>query len=109
MNEDLLKVQLSPVDGQMYGTFSEGFPIAQATGFMFAIQVDDKRGGRIRRFGKVTGVADWLKNIDNEDPSSEQVVRTVIYFDYGIPLEIKWADTAVAVAEIALMEGDMDA
>lgn len=104
MREELLKVKLSPSDGQFWGWFTEGWPLAEAIGLLVALQVDGKNGTRIRRFGLITGIEDQLWNIDNDEEPDEQVVRTTIYFENAPPLSIKWADTAVAVAEIALPE-----
>jgi len=102
MSEALLKVRLSPAEGQMFGVFDEGQPIAEAIGLLFAIQIDGKEGERIRRWGKVAGVHDNLLNIDNKKASSEQVQDTTIYFVDSPELTIKWRQVAVAVAEIAL-------
>jgi hypothetical protein len=101
MSEELLKVKLAPVAGQMFGTFSEGQPIAEGIGLVFAIQVDGKEGERLRRFGRVSGAHDILFNIDNKKGVDEQVLRTIIFFFEAPPLEIEWRLTAVAVAEIA--------
>lgn len=101
MSEDLLKVRLSLSDGQPFGTFTEGMPIAEALELIVGIQVDDKVGGRRRRFGRVVGVEDDLLNIDNQNKSSEQVVSTTVHFAGGPPLIILWGEVAVAVAEIA--------
>lgn len=106
MNEELLKVRLSPGDGQPYGTFTEGMPIAEALELIVGFQVDAKNGGRVRRYGRVMGVQDELLTIDNEEPSDEQVVRTIIHFIQGPDLVIVWANTAVAVAEIAIPMGE---
>jgi hypothetical protein len=106
MNEDLLKVQLSPSQGQMFGTFTEGQPIAEAIGLAVAIQVDGKEGERLRRYGIVTGAHDTLFNIDNKKGVDEQVIRTTIYFQEAPPLDIEWRLIAVAVADIATSTGD---
>ena len=107
MSEELLKVKLAPVQGQYFGTFTEGQPVAEGIGLVFAIQVDGKEGERMRRFGRVVGAHDTLFNIDNKKGVGEQVIRTTIYFSDGIPpLDIEWRLTAVAVAEIA--EGSLN-
>lgn len=106
MNEDLLKVKLSPSAGQLFGRFTEGFPIAEAIGAAAAIQVDGKEGERIRRFGIVAGAHDDLLNIDNKRGGDEQVVKTTIYLRDEPPLIIMWQITSVAVAEISLREDD---
>jgi hypothetical protein len=103
MNEELLKVRLSPARGQFAGTFTEGMPVAEALGGTFAFQIDGTDGERIRRYGVVSGVHDNLLNIDNKQKSSEQVMDTTIYFLDADPLVIVWRRTAVAVAEIAMM------
>jgi len=54
MSEALLKVELSPSNGQMFGTFTEGQPIAEAIGMVVGIQIDGKEGERIRRDRKST-------------------------------------------------------
>lgn len=102
MSEDLLKVRLSPAEGQFAGVFDEGMPIAEGIGHLFAIQVDGKEGERVRRFGMVTGVHDNLLNIDNKAKSTEQVMDTTIFFQNADPLVIIWRQTAVAVADIAV-------
>lgn len=101
MNEDLLKVQLSPSDGQMYGTFTEGMPVAEMLEHVFAFHIDGKDGSRVRRYGRVIGVSDVLLKIDNTENSNEQVLSTTIHFTGGDPLVINWPDTALAVAEVA--------
>ena len=101
MNEDLLKVKLSPGKGQMFGTFTEGQPVAEAIGFVLAFQIDGKEGERLRRYGRVSGAHDTLFNIDNKKGVDEQVTRTTIYFQDAPPLDIEWRLTAVAVAEVA--------
>jgi len=101
MSEALLEARLNPAGGQMFGTFTEGQPIAEAIGHMFAIQVDGKAGERIRRYGRVSAVHDNLLNIDNLGKPNEQVVDTTLYFLEAEPLVIKWRAVAVAVAEIA--------
>ncbi len=106
MNEDLLKVQLSPQNGQLFGRFTEGFPIAEAIGAAAAIQIDGKEGERIRRFGIVAGAHDDLLNIDNKRGGDEQVIKTTLYFRDQPPLVIQWQITAVAVAEISLREDE---
>lgn len=101
MSEALLEVALNPAEGQMFGWFTEGQPIAEGIGHMFAIQVDGKEGERMRRYGRVSAVHDNLLNIDNKSSPSEQVMDTTIYFIEAEPLVIKWRQTALAVAEIA--------
>jgi hypothetical protein len=101
MSEDLLKVKLSPANGQMQGTFTEGMPVAEGIGMVFAIQIDGKEGERIRRYGQVIGVHDNLLNLDNKSGSYEQVVTTTIYFHEMDPLIIAWHLTSIAVADIA--------
>lgn len=102
MNEALLKVELSPSEGQMFGTFTEGMPIAEALEHVIGIQVDSKLGYRRRHYGRVIAVEDHLLNIDNVKGVHEQVERTVIHFVDSPPLTIIWLETAVAVAEIAI-------
>jgi hypothetical protein len=102
MSEDLLKVRLSPANGQFAGTFTEGMPVAEGMGLMFAFQIDGTEGERIRRYGQVSGVHDNLLNIENNKKSSEQVMDTTVFFVDAEPLVIVWRRTAVAVAEIAL-------
>ena len=104
MSEALLEVALNPAGGQPFGWFTEGQPIAEGIGHMFAIQVDGKEGDRVRRYGRVSAVHDNLLNIDNLSKQSEQVQDTTIYFIEAPPLVIKWRATAVAVAEIAIEE-----
>jgi len=101
MSEKLLKVRLSPANGQMFGTFTEGQPVAEAIGAVYAFQIDGKAGERMRRYGPVSGVHDELLNIDNQEGGGEQVVSTTIFFVDAPPLLIKWQQVAVAVAEIA--------
>jgi hypothetical protein len=101
MSEELLGAKLAPAQGQMFGTFTEGQPIAEAIGLVVAIQVDGKEGERLRRFGRVSGAHDTLFNIDNKKGVGEQVIRTVIFFVDAPQLEIEWRLTAVAVAEVA--------
>ena len=103
MSEDLLKVRLSLAEGQPFGTFTEGMPVAEALELIVGFQIDDKTGGRHRRFGRVSGVEDELLNIDNQGKSSEQVVRTTVHFTGGPPLVITWSEVAVAMAEVANM------
>lgn len=104
MNEELLKVELSPGEGRPYGWFKEGMPIAEGIGLIMALQIDGKDGARLRRYGRVMGVEDRLLNINNTQGGTEQVVSTQIIFDGGDDLLIRWAETAVAVAEIALTQ-----
>ena len=101
MSEDLLKVQLNPGAGQMFGRFTEGMPVAEAIGRAVGFQIDGKEGERIRRYGLVSGVHDDLLNIDNHKGVGEQVVKTTIFFMDAPELTIVWRITAVAVAEIA--------
>jgi hypothetical protein len=102
MSEELLKVELSPGTGQLFGTFSEGQPVAEAIGQVIAFQIDGKEGERVRRYGQVSGVHDDLLNIDNKKGSMEQVVQTTIFFVNAPELVIKWRQIAVAVAEVAI-------
>lgn len=102
MSEKLLKVQLSPSEGQFSGYFTEGMPVAEGIGAMFAFQIDGTEGERIRRYGVVTGVHDNLLNIDNKQKANEQVMDTTIFFMNADPLVIIWRRTSVAVAEIAI-------
>lgn len=102
MSEKLLKVELSPAKGQMFGTFTEGMPISEAIGRVIAIQVDGKEGERLRHYGVIVGAHDNLLNIDNKKGGEEQVVSTEIFFaDQIDPLQIIWRRVSVAVAEIA--------
>jgi len=101
MSEALLEVQLNPGQGQPFGWFTEGQPIAEGIGRIIAIQVDGKEGERQRSYGVVAAVHDNLLNIDNRGKSNEQVQDTTIYFVNGEPLVIKWRATSVAVAEFA--------
>jgi hypothetical protein len=109
MSEELLKVELSPARGQLFGTFTEGQPVAEAIGAVVAFQVDGKEGERTRRYGRVSAVHDDLLNIDNKRGSSEQVVATTIFFFDAPELVLKWRQIAVAVAEVAMQtSGDDD-
>lgn len=101
MNEDFLKVELSPSEGQMYGTFTEGMPLAEAVGMLVVLHVDDSDGARRRYYGVVAAVADELKHIDNTDSSNDQVIRTHIWLADGPMVSLIWDQIAVAVAEVA--------
>lgn len=101
MSEALLEQKLNPGKGQMAGWFTEGMPVAEGIGAVFAFQIDGKEGERIRRYGRVVAVHDNLLNIDNKGKSSEQVMDTTIYFHHAEPLVIVWRKVTVAVGEIA--------
>lgn len=105
MNEDFLKVELSPAEGQMFGTFTEGMPLAEALGSLVVMHIDYRSGVRMRYYGIVAAVVDELKNIDNTDASDDQVVRTYVYMVDGPNATIVWADVAVAVGEVASHTG----
>lgn len=104
MSEDLLKVELSPADGQFYGTFTEARPLAEVIGQTVAFHIDGTSGGRRRYYGVVAAASDLLENIDNKKDSDKQVVRTRIYLIDGPIVDIEWSQTAVAVAEVAAQQ-----